>query len=127
MLSKDNEELTQQAELLLHHAQDGKIVLYAPELSKYEVANVILKGKKLNPTKANIVLSTFYILPITFITENTELTQSAYAMAYTNNLSFYDACFLAVAKQLDATLVTDNMKHQGNIPEIAVTSLMEYK
>lgn len=39
---------------------------------------------------------------------------------------YYDACFLSVAKQYGASLVTDNIKHHGKTSEIETIALKDY-
>ena len=42
-------------------------------------------------------------------------------------MTYYDASFIALAKQEDAILVTDNPKHQTKISGVKVVPLGEYK
>ena len=125
-LSSDKEQYLEQASNLLEDALDGKVELIAPELVKYEAGNVLLTSKKLIPQEATISLSTIYALPITFITETEDLAKQTFELAYNNKLTYYDAAFMSLAKQYDATLVTDNIKHQGKSSEIKVVSLKDY-
>lgn len=45
-LSQNNENFLEQANLILHHVQEGKVDIFSPELVKYEVGNVLLKQAK---------------------------------------------------------------------------------
>lgn len=125
-LSSDKEENLDIANKLLDGALDEKIELLAPELTKYEVGNVLLFGKKLSFEQASIVLEQFYTLPLTFITESEELAKVTYQLAFNNGITYYDASFMSIAKQYEATLVTENIKHQGKSTDISVKSLSEY-
>ncbi len=49
-----------------------------------------------------------------------------YKIAQETNITYYDASFMSLAKQLNATLVTDNIKHQGKATDIKVISLKDY-
>lgn len=49
-----------------------KVTLYAPELAKYEVGNVLTK-RKLLTHEAEVSLNLFYSIPIQFIVETKEL------------------------------------------------------
>lgn len=125
-LNTTDEENVEIANNLLNDALDNKIELLAPELAKYEIGNVLLKSKKLTPNEATIAFGTANALPISFITESEDLAKEAYSIAYNNDITYYDASFLALAKQYNATLVTANVKHQGKSSEIHVTSLKDY-
>lgn len=101
-------------------------MLFAPELAKYEVGNVLLYAKRLNSTQAEIVLSDFYKLPITFVEDSKELAIETYRISAEHKVTYYDASFMALAKLNDATLITDNIKHQGKARSIKTTALKDY-
>ena len=125
-LNKDKEGYLEQSSKVIEEALDGKTELLAPELARYEIGNVLLKTKKLTPQEAYISLGTAYQLPITFISETENLARQTFEIAYKHNLSYYDASFLSLARQYDATLVTDNIKDQGKPDDIKVVPLKDY-
>ena len=73
-LNQIDEKLLGQADKLLSDAQVGSVNLLAPELSKYEIGNALLK-KKLNLPMAYESLGTVYQLPLTFVPESEELAK----------------------------------------------------
>ncbi|MEX2028420.1 MAG: type II toxin-antitoxin system VapC family toxin [Candidatus Curtissbacteria bacterium] len=125
-LNQDNEGDLDKADRVLEDVKSGKVELVAPELIKYEIGNVLLKGKQLTPTQAYVSLGTAYALPVTFISESEELARETFLTAANLNITYYDASFISLAKQYDATLVTDNLKHQGKNSNIKVVSLKDY-
>ncbi|OGG30375.1 hypothetical protein A3A63_02925 [Candidatus Gottesmanbacteria bacterium RIFCSPLOWO2_01_FULL_46_9] len=125
-LSSDNEQCLGQANAILKDVQNEKIELFAPELAKYEVENVLLLGKKLSPQQAQIAQGEFYNLPITFITESLNAAKVTFSLASTLGITYYDAAFLSLAKQYNASLVTENIKHQGKTNEVKVIPLKDY-
>ena len=125
-LNKDKESNLEQSSKLLEEALDGKIELVVPELAKYEVGNVLLKSKKLTPQEANISLDIVYSLPITFVGETEDLAKQTFGLAFKHDVTYYDASFMSLAKQYKATLVTDNIKHQGKSSEVKTVSLQNY-
>ncbi len=125
-LNTTDEKYVEEANTLLIDALDNNIILMAPELAKYEVGNVLLKGKKLTIRDVQVTLKTIHALPITFIAESEELAKDTFAYAYTHNITYYDAAFVALAKQYNAGLITENIKHQGKTTEINVISLKDY-
>lgn len=125
-LSQDNENLLEEADSILRDAQKEEIVLIAPELAKYEVGNVLLFSKHLSSKQARIVLTKFYNLPISFIIESEDLAEQTYFLADSLKITYYDASFLSLAQQYNATLVTDNIKHQRKAFGVKVVSLKDY-
>ncbi|MBU3979235.1 type II toxin-antitoxin system VapC family toxin [Patescibacteria group bacterium] len=126
-LNQKDEENMGKADQILQDTRVGKIELIAPELAKYEVGNVLLKGKQLTPQEADISVETMYALPITFITDSRDLSREAFLIAYNYGITYYDASFLSLAKLYNATLVTANAKHQGRAKDIDVVSLRDYQ
>ena len=124
-INQFDEGLLDQADKLLADAQVGSISLLAPELSKYEVGNALLK-KKLNLPMAYESLGTVYQLPLTFIPESEELAKHTYKLALERGITYYDASFIALAAQNKTILVTDNPKHQGKSSEIKAVPLKDY-
>lgn len=125
-LNQQNEKLLSQAESLFEDVQNKNIELLTPELAKYEIGNALLVAKKLAETEAKETLEFFFSLPITFIPETKELAETAYKIGQELSITYYDATFLSVAKQFEAVLVTDNIKHQGKTKDIKVIPLEEY-
>jgi len=125
-LSEDRENNLENADRILSDAQTGKVELVAPELAKYEVGNVLLFSKKLSSEQATITLAEFFNLPITYIPESEKQAIETFTLAFDLGITYYDAAFLSLAKQYNATLVTENVKHQGKSSEVKVTSLEEY-
>lgn len=125
-LNQNNEQDVDSADKILQDVKNGQVELVVPELIKYEIGNVLLKGKQLTPDQAYISLDTAYSLPITFVTESEQQAKETYSLAHTSGVSYYDASFMSLAKQYNAVLVTDNIKHQGKDPQIKVVSLKDY-
>lgn len=125
-LNTTNEKDLEGANKLLADALEGKIELLAPELAKYEVGNVLLVKKKLSKKDVKIPLNTLFAFPIQFIPESEESASETYNLAFDLELTYYDASFISLAKQYDAILVTENIKHQGRSKDIKVISLQDY-
>lgn len=124
-LNSQNEDHLEQAKNMLQDAQDGITIFFAPELSRYEIGNALLK-KKLILSQALDSLATAYSLSIQFVSETPQLAFETYKIASEAKITYYDAAFLALAKHEEAILVTDNPKHQGKSPLIKVVALKDY-
>jgi predicted nucleic acid-binding protein len=125
-LNQDNEEYVDQADDILRDVQAAKIQLIVPELAKYEVGNLLIHGKGLTYEQAITVLAQLYKLPLTFVEDNELLAVETVAIAANANVTYYDASFIAVAKQFDAVLITDNVKHQGRARDVKVIAIKDY-
>lgn len=125
-LNRVSEQNLDNADKIMEDALSGKVELVAPELSKYEVGNVMLLGKKLTPREAAISLVTLYSLPIAFVTESQELAKETFTIASSLGVTYYDAAFISLTKQYGAKLITDNIKHQGKAKDVEVIPLSNY-
>jgi predicted nucleic acid-binding protein len=72
-------------------------------------------------------LATVHALPITFVPHDEAQARDALEIAHETGITYYDAAFLSLAKQLSATLVTDNPKHQQKSARVSVTALKDYR
>lgn len=124
-LNKTKEENLEQADEIISEAIAGKVELFTPELAKYEIGNALIK-KGITPAEASSLFSNLYSLPITFVAESPETADETFSLAYKLGITYYDASFLALAKQYDATLITENVKHQGKASEVKVIALKDY-
>lgn len=129
-LNKDRELHVDQADRILYDSMDGKVELFAPELARYEIGNVLLRGKQLTANSAVTAIETAYALPITFISESVEMARDTFSVAAKLNITYYDASFICLAKYYNAFLVTENVKHQGKKikgkPAVKIISLQDY-
>lgn len=125
-LNQQDEELTTQADKILKDAQNEDIILLTSELAKYEVGNALVIHKEISPAEAEITFKDLFTLPVQFISQNEDLANETYKIAKQAKITYYDACFLALAKHNNATLVTDNIKHQGKDSSIKVVALKDY-
>ena len=107
----------------LSQLQEGKIQIYLPELTKYELANALLKGKRLTAKQAEKFLSVFYSLPIEFISEDIESAADSVRIASSLKITYDDACFISLAKRLKAVLATANPRHQKSVRGVKVVSV----
>lgn len=120
------EENIHQANKILEDVKAEKVELFTSELAKYEVGNAFLVKKGLDLTPAYISLGTIYNLPLNFVPETLPLAESTYKIGQELKITYYDASFLAVAEQLKAALVTDNVKHHGKSTKVKVIQLKDY-
>ena len=102
----------------------GKIEVFFPELIKYELGNVLVKGKKAELKDAEKVLKEFFLLPFRYIQLDLEQGLRVLKVAKDLNITYYDASFFVVAEVTKAVLVTANPKHQRPYGGIQVVSIV---
>ena len=122
----EGERCLDRSDALLKDMTHGVCNAYAPMLSMYEVCKALLKGKHLPPKRAGRAMRFLHNAPINLIPESFETAMLTYRIAHAHNITYYDAAFLALAKTMGGTLVTDDVKHQANIPGVEVISLSAY-
>ncbi|MGB9706908.1 MAG: type II toxin-antitoxin system VapC family toxin [Microgenomates group bacterium] len=115
------------ARQLILDLKEEKIEIYLPELVKYELGNALLKGKNLPVKTGQRVLEDFCSLPFNFVKEEGKLAVKNYQIANKLGITYYDACFIGVAKKIGAILISANPRHQGKkYPGLKILSLKEY-
>ncbi len=125
-VNTQDEENISQANKILEDAKEEKVELFTSELAKFELGNALLVKKGLELIPAYISLGTIYNLPINFIPQTLSLAQSTYKTGQELQITYYDASFLSVAEELEATLVSDNVKHHGKSTKVKVIPLKDY-
>lgn len=109
-------------QLLLTQARNGEVYLIAPSLCVIEYGNSIvscIRRKRMTITEAAVAHAQLPELPIEFFEYDTanHLSQ-IHTLAMRHSLSFYDALYLAVAIERNATLATqDKALHHAAVQE----------
>lgn len=124
-LNAKEEKLLEKSNKVISDFQKGKIKIIAPELAKYEVGNALLY-KGIGQEAAKISLEKFFLIPVEYIPWDQNLANMTMEIAYEAKITYYDASFVALAKQEDAVLLTDNPKHQSKIIGVKVVPLEKY-
>ena len=95
----------------------GKTILIAPDLLVYEVSNVLVFSKVFRPAEITKCLQDLYELEIDLISPSIDIILSATELAISKQVSVYDACYLALAKELDIKLITADEKLYTSVHE----------
>jgi predicted nucleic acid-binding protein len=125
-IRQEKEDHLPQAESILNDLKENRVSLYAPELAKYEVGNVLVK-RKLSLADARVSLATLSAIPIRYIAETRETSLRSYEIADNLGITYYDAAYISLTEAIGGILVTDNVKHHGKAKEVKVIPLSEYK
>jgi predicted nucleic acid-binding protein len=103
------EEFSEQAHALFSHlAAEPPAELYVPDLFYMECTNILLKymrrfGRSLDDSQADLADLNRLALKST---PTADLMEEALSLAGEENLTAYDACYGALAEQLDIPMIT---------------------
>ena len=93
-------------------AWKAEVAIMIPELALAEAAQVLWKKEKegyINKTEVDEIISAILELPMEIV-GHYDLLEDAISIARRNNLTVYDAIFLALASKRKAELVTADQK-----------------
>ena len=110
----------EQAKALLTGHRLGDIRLHVPTLALYEIGNALLQcGRTLPPTEQMRCLTDVFALELTIHELTDQRANTALQLAATYAVTFYDACFVALAGELDVPLITADerlLRQCGTLP-----------
>ena len=101
----------------------GKTVLIAPDLLIYEVANVLTFSKIFTLNEIKKCLQDLYELEIDLISPSIDIIATATELSVNRQISIYDACYIALAKELDIKLITADEKLYASTDESRIELL----
>ena len=113
--AENGEKDPESAKRIFELAVERKIQLISPTLLKAEVANVLLKKKKLDPEDVKIVFSIIAKTGLVYTGLSDKLILEAITVADKYDLSVYDGIYLACAKFSGTTLISADEKGHGKI------------
>ena len=96
--------------LMIRDAQiRGRLAIAAPVLAVYEVCNALRFGR-IPPEDIIIAYNLLRRLRVDLVEPGEEIMRGTISAAFENGLTIYDAAYLALAENLRAPLVTDDIK-----------------
>jgi predicted nucleic acid-binding protein len=105
------EEDVSAAKALLVDHMEGRVAIAVPALFYYEVANILLFGRSKPPIdEAAEALRDLYSIPLAVAVPAPDAAEAALRLASDHGLSYYDACYVALAETLDCTLITADQR-----------------
>lgn len=95
------------AKALLVDHMEGRVAITVPFLLYYEVANILLFGRSRPPIdEAADALGDLLSIPLVVASPVPGAAGSALRLASKFGLSYYDASYVALAEELDCSLIT---------------------
>lgn len=108
--SETNEADADNAHHLRRGILDGGYSIAIPDLLYYELANALRFNPGLSSEEVIAAVDAIFNLEFDVRNITTELAASAVKLAYSWNITVYDACFLALAQKEKKTLITADYK-----------------
>lgn len=100
--------LSLKATLLFAHLANPHSEIYVPDLFYIEVANTLwkyIRAGQITPEKAQADLITLKAFPLRVVS-TANLMAQAVTVGVTHGISAYDACYVSLAQQVNAPLLT---------------------
>ena len=111
------EEYSDLADKLKDMHVKGKVILTAPVLILFEVANALRYNPDFGVEDIKNSVNDLLDLQITLFPPGYELMEVATELAYTHGVTIYDACYIALAKLLKTTVYTADEKLTRRVNE----------
>jgi predicted nucleic acid-binding protein len=84
---------------------NGELAVVIPDLALYEVPNVLRFKRGVPEAEVKRAMQAFWTLGLETVAPSEPLLEEAIRLSFVTGLSLYDCAYLALAKELDATLI----------------------
>jgi predicted nucleic acid-binding protein len=125
--STENELALNQALEIRDAHISNEITVVVPDLFYYEVANSIVHKKFFSDAMVLSVTSALFDLGFHAIPVNSEILSLSAELSRKFNITIYDSCYMAIARNMRCPLVTANPRHQKKVPGFEIIPLEEWK
>ena len=103
----------------------GDADITVPDLQLYEIANALRFNKKLNAADVANAVNSLIGIGINIVVPTKDVISSAVSLAFQFGITFYDAYFIALAKELNYSFVTADEKLFNKIKSLKFTILLK--
>lgn len=125
--NQENESNVEAAHQIYKDMLDSKIILIAPSLLPIEIINALKKGKNMPVAAIKKSILDFFSLPLIIKEPSQTILEQTAEIMESYNIAAYDALFVAIAKDADCKLISDDTKAHGKITDRTVIMLEDYK
>lgn len=120
------ESLVEEAIQILNDHLDGKIHLITSDFLLLELANALIIGKGMTPPLVKRCLSAIVNCQMSIVPVDKNLIGESIGLAGEQELTSYDAVFLALAKVNSCRLISADENGHGKITDGSVMMLKDY-
>lgn len=121
-----NELHNKNAKQILDDLVAGNINILISDQLALELLNALLVGKKSPPAETKFAIDKLFELPLNIVEINLPLLNITAELMLQYNMTSYDAYFLALAKQENCKLISDDQKSHGKIKDEKIIMLEDY-
>ncbi|MFW6194814.1 MAG: type II toxin-antitoxin system VapC family toxin [Halobacteriota archaeon] len=111
------EEYTDKALQIRETIRSGDERAVLPDLLLYEVANALRYNPQFNENDVSEALDSILDMGMDIVTPTSEIINSAIELAFRYDITFYDSFYVALAKELEITLITADKKLHNKVKE----------
>ncbi len=104
---------------------EGNVDITVPDLQLYEIANALRFNKKLNSKDVANAVNSLIDIGINIVVPTKDIIASTIEVAFEFDITFYDAYFIALAKELDYNFVTADENLFNKIKKLKFTKLLK--
>lgn len=104
----------------------GKIEVMVPDILPVELLNVLIVGKKLPVKEVQRSIYSLFRLPMVMKEPTAALLSLTTEVANMYSITSYDALFVALAKDENCRLISDDNKAHGKVKDGTVIMLGQY-
>jgi predicted nucleic acid-binding protein len=108
---KDESSLKQALEIRDAHIIQT-VAIRVPDLFYYEVSNALAQKRFIPIDIVQSAVTAIFSLNLQTLSINAELLANSIELSRRNNITVYDACYIAIAAKYACPLVTANPRHQ---------------
>ena len=123
----NNEEYSDNADRLREAHIKGRIRLAAPELLLYEVVNALRYSPELGELEVQLAAKSLVDIQILFPPPSIDWLKTSVSICYKYGVTFYDAAYLGLAKQLNTKLFTADQKFIEKVGDPDVIHIKTYR
>ena len=91
---------------LKHRHLVGDVALIIPDSALYEIPNVLRFKRGVPETEVKAVMQAFWMLGLETVAPSEPLLDEAIRLSFATGLSLYDCAYLALAEEVNASLIT---------------------
>jgi predicted nucleic acid-binding protein len=103
----------------------GYTELVVPDLLLYEVSNALRYNPNFDETDVIEAVDSLYDMGTNIIVPTGGVIRSAINIAFTHNVTIYDAFYAALAKAIDFTLITADVKFHRKTEDLSFVKFID--
>lgn len=118
------EEKRKQAVKLREKYINGEIEITVPDLLLYEISNALRFNPNFQEKDVNEAIQSLFDMEINIIVPVPEILQKAIDLAYSKEITLYDAFYIALAQIIDFDFITADKKLYKKIKDVGCVFLL---